>query len=177
MNIAGIGSSPTHFYMGQAPATTQAGEGGAQSLAGMLASPTENVGTPGSMLAGNFVQSGEQTSRYLKGMMMGFEVQNQYKNTMSSMIETYQIQASVDPGSYASRTLAGQKAARAVEQMGDREVAKSATERMEGERKDDAERAARRREAPAQPEGAPNANAKKAGDAPKAETPSLDVVV
>lgn len=74
-------------------------------------------------------------SRYLRGMMIGFEVENKFRNRMNGIVESYRLEAEATK-SYAEKNLAGKKAAKATEELAEEEVAEQSAEELEKERKE-----------------------------------------
>ncbi|WP_147820776.1 hypothetical protein [Salidesulfovibrio onnuriiensis] len=88
-----------------------------------------------SMLANNFVHQGRERSRYVQGLLDGFQVENEFRNKMSGIIEGYSSLAG-GAGSYAEANLIGQKAAEAAKDAVEEEVVEEETERLEEEREE-----------------------------------------
>lgn len=97
------------------------------------------------LMAGSFVQADGGPSRYIQGAMIGLQVQSEFKTRMGGILDQYRLQAQAADG-YAEKALAGQKAAEAVGDMVDGEVADKAAERMAREREEDEAKAAEKLE-------------------------------
>ena len=95
------------------------------------------------MLENNFVGNSLGPSKYIQGMMIGLQVENTFANKLNSLVELYQLEAN-GAGSYAEKTLAGNKAARAVGEAVEAEVSETEAERMESERAEAKEEEAKR---------------------------------
>jgi hypothetical protein len=97
----------------------------------------ESAGTArtSNLLASNFVQSDSEPSRYIQGVLAGFQVRSEFGAKMQGLVESYNLQiASEDEGSYAARYLIGKKAARAAEAVRNEEVAETEAKRLAKER-------------------------------------------
>gem|GEM_PF-4956320 len=102
----------------------------------------ESAGTArtSNLLANNFVQSDSEPSRYIQGVLAGFQVRSEFGARMQGLVESYNLQiGSEDEGNYAARSLIGKKAARAAETVLDGEVTETEAKRLEKEREESEE--------------------------------------
>ena len=87
------------------------------------------------LMEGSFMDLGSGPSRYIEATMIGLQVNNEFKNKMGGILESYKLQAQ-STDSYAEKNLIGQKAANAVGDMVEGEVSETEAERMEKEREE-----------------------------------------
>lgn len=92
------------------------------------------------MMAGSFVQSSREESRYINGLMTSYAVANQFRTRMQSVVDVFEAEASLasaaSPGSYAAMMLVGMKAERAAEQKAKDHAGEKAQEKAEEDRKE-----------------------------------------
>lgn len=86
-------------------------------------------------LQGNFVTADHEQSRYITGLMETYRIDNTYSNKLMGIVEQYRLEAATTE-SYAEAALAGAKAARAAEELGDRETAEKVGDTLEQNRRD-----------------------------------------
>ena len=95
------------------------------------------VVTSDNMLADNFVHQQRDESRYIKGMLQGYKVQNQFRDNLQNIVVSNRILAQMgDPESYAEKNEVGKKAAKEAEEYVKREYTEEQTEKLEEERKE-----------------------------------------
>jgi len=92
------------------------------------------------MMAGSFVQSNREESRYINGLMTSYAVANQFRSRMQSVVDVFEAEASLasaaSPGSYAAMMLVGMKAERAAEQKAKDYAGEKTEEKAEQDRKE-----------------------------------------
>lgn len=100
---------------------------------------------PRNMLENNFVTATKEPSKYVLGILSNLRVQNQFQDKLTGVVELYRLEAE-SAGSYAEKNLAGARAAKATEELAEKEVRDKETERMEEERKESEEQSEKKLE-------------------------------
>lgn len=99
---------------------------------------TPSYSPPRNLMEGSFVKQDFEQSRYVKGMMIGFQVENEFKNKLNGIVESYKLQADM-VDSYAEKNMIGKKAAKAAKDFVDGEAVEEAVEKMKEDQKKEEE--------------------------------------
>lgn len=133
MKISGTHWSSSDFQLSAHAVGQQAEEAATVSDAAELsASLAASTGSQ-NMLAGNFVQTDSEPSRYTQSILIARETENSFKSKLGSVLDLYRHMAD-GTDNYAEKVLAGKQAARAVESVISDQITENESARMEEER-------------------------------------------
>ncbi len=89
------------------------------------------------MMAGSFVKTTHEDSRYIKGLMTSYKVENEFRTKFQSIVNVYSLEAALADGDYAKLNLAGQKAERAAKKKAQDLAGEKMEEKLKESRKED----------------------------------------